>query len=419
MLKRWPVPIPYILRALCALALLVVLTAPAGADILAVETFGGRVGRVDELTGQPVPDWEILAGAVEVEPGVFPGLLSGVAVSGDVVYVTSNSTGHVLHFDLETGEPIDSGVFAKLPDNQSGVAAPGPVKIGPDGNIYVADNGGSQVHYYTPEGQYQDAVINVLQGAGGIAFRSGGSLLAAEFGTGAVYEATGEPPPQAVVSAEDTPLFGPNGVLVNEDDSFLVVDLFGDGVYSFSEDGSTFNLFADIPMPEDVDPDNPPPGAQPSPLGGLNSFPSDLLATPEGDVLVATLGVSSVIQGAPKNYGALLRYDGSGALLETLASDLTPIGAITLAPGLVTTPGDYDRDGEVTADDYAFWQDSYGRQVTALSGPDGNGDGVIDAADYTVWRDNLTGAPPAEAAPEPHALALLALGAAGLFVRRK
>ncbi|MEN0109607.1 MAG: hypothetical protein AAF805_02680 [Planctomycetota bacterium] len=53
-------------------------------------------------------------------------------------------------------------------------------------------------------------------------------------------------------------------------------------------------------------------------------------------------------------------------------------------------PGDYDRDGDVDVDDYALWASAFGQSGAGLAA-DGNGDGVIDAADYTVWRDNLTG----------------------------
>ena len=80
-------------------------------------------------------------------------------------------------------------------------------------------------------------------------------------------------------------------------------------------------------------------------------------------------------------------------------------------------PGDYDVDGDVDANDYLVWRDTYGGTPVSGTGADGNGDGVVDAADYTVWRDNLgaqlTPSASADAAPEPSAIAVgvLALGA--------
>ena len=49
--------------------------------------------------------------------------------------------------------------------------------------------------------------------------------------------------------------------------------------------------------------------------------------------------------------------------------------------------GDYDIDGDVDANDYAVWKNSFGSNL--LLAADGNRDGVVDAADYAVWRDNL------------------------------
>ncbi len=49
--------------------------------------------------------------------------------------------------------------------------------------------------------------------------------------------------------------------------------------------------------------------------------------------------------------------------------------------------GDYDRDGEVDAADYAVWRASFD-STTALAA-DGNKNNIVDAADYVVWRNNL------------------------------
>lgn len=83
-------------------------------------------------------------------------------------------------------------------------------------------------------------------------------------------------------------------------------------------------------------------------------------------------------------------------------------------------PGDYDGDGDVDANDYATWKNSFGQSVAAGTGADGSGNGVIDAADYTVWRDNLTSGSGAAAVPEPTSAMLLMLGMfAGLCSPRR
>ncbi|QDT70066.1 hypothetical protein MalM25_30110 [Planctomycetes bacterium MalM25] len=91
-----------------------------------------------------------------------------------------------------------------------------------------------------------------------------------------------------------------------------------------------------------------------------------------------------------------------------IAIDITVVGSEDLL-------GDYDNDQDVDADDYFFWDASYGSTTLLIA--DGNGDGVVNAADYTIWRDNLTPVA-AVAVPEP-AAGLLVLFAVGSLCRRR
>ena len=71
--------------------------------------------------------------------------------------------------------------------------------------------------------------------------------------------------------------------------------------------------------------------------------------------------------------------------------------------------GDYDRDGDVDAQDYAVWKTTFGSASDLRA--DGNFDGVVDAADYAVWRN--AAAVSAATVPEPTSLflALCVVGA--------
>jgi hypothetical protein len=53
------------------------------------------------------------------------------------------------------------------------------------------------------------------------------------------------------------------------------------------------------------------------------------------------------------------------------------------------SPGDFDIDGDVDAQDYDSWRSDYG--IQGYTDADGNRDSRIDAADYVIWRDNLGG----------------------------
>jgi hypothetical protein len=82
--------------------------------------------------------------------------------------------------------------------------------------------------------------------------------------------------------------------------------------------------------------------------------------------------------------------------------------------------GDYDRDGDVDAADYAVWRTSFGSNSNLSA--DGNNNNAVDAADYVIWRKNLgldttSGLSSATTVPEPGTwrLAVAVLGIPLLF----
>jgi hypothetical protein len=61
--------------------------------------------------------------------------------------------------------------------------------------------------------------------------------------------------------------------------------------------------------------------------------------------------------------------------------------AVTVSNGLV---GDYNRDDNVDAADYAVWRKTLGTTgIAAYSGADGDGDGSVAQEDYGVWRSHF------------------------------
>jgi hypothetical protein len=90
------------------------------------------------------------------------------------------------------------------------------------------------------------------------------------------------------------------------------------------------------------------------------------------------------------------------------------------------TPGDYDSDGYITANDYAYWASTFGSSVATGDGGDGNNNARVDAADYVFWRKKSaagSSAPTLESTnlvPEPGSLALasILLGAFLSGIRR-
>ncbi len=81
------------------------------------------------------------------------------------------------------------------------------------------------------------------------------------------------------------------------------------------------------------------------------------------------------------------------------------------------TPGDFDGDADVDADDLAVWQAGFGMETGALrTNGDADADGDVDGRDFLVWQRNvgwsaLNVSAPATSVPEPTGTAL-ALGLA-------
>jgi GH18 family chitinase len=75
---------------------------------------------------------------------------------------------------------------------------------------------------------------------------------------------------------------------------------------------------------------------------------------------------------------------------------------------LIEMPGDYNGDREVSQEDFAIWQETFGSQSDLRA--DGNGDLTVNSADYVVWRKNATmGGGAIATVPEPHSACILAI----------
>lgn len=101
-----------------------------------------------------------------------------------------------------------------------------------------------------------------------------------------------------------------------------------------------------------------------------------------------------------------LRWDFAGVMLGFPPDD--------------TSIADYDRNTVVDDIDQLLWQNTYG-STSHIAG-DGNLDGAIDAADYVVWRKIASAAEAGQSStsvPEPTAVALWMLAAAGLLMARR
>ena len=102
-------------------------------------------------------------------------------------------------------------------------------------------------------------------------------------------------------------------------------------------------------------------------------------------------------------------------------SNLYITGEISVMSELALLEGDANRDGVVSADDYASVQGNFGDTGPAGLPGDANGDGAVSADDYASVQGNFgatAGLGGETTVPEPATLALLAIGGLAMLKRR-
>lgn len=125
------------------------------------------------------------------------------------------------------------------------------------------------------------------------------------------------------------------------------------------------------------------------------------------------------LDGASQGLGT---YGSLASSATFKSSYFTGTGILNVTEQVLTAiPGDYNNDGIVNAADYTVYRDKVGQPGgTLVNDPAG---GVVGAAQYTQWANNYGAtAPPASlslSVPEPTALLLASIAAAGFLSRRK
>ncbi len=303
------------------------------ADVYVSMIFGDSVYRYSEgATGSPTASGQI---GFNFTPHQYGGP-SGVTVGPDGnVYVSDAFSGQILRFNGSTGAYMN--VFAETNVDPTGVvppnygyAAPGPLRFGPDGALYVAtSNPGTSVQRFTfnaasGTGTFSNYVGAGLTNGAGVVFDPAGNMTFTDlgnftFGTGKVMQLTAAQ--LASVNAGGTqtattlagyPLFAPAGMLYLPADAthpaprLLVADLAANRIYTFSTAGAVQGVFAVLPPTDSNYPNN-----------AIWGDPASMILDRNGNVLVAALGQD---QNHSNQSGSVLRYDTNGNYLGAFAA---------------------------------------------------------------------------------------------------
>jgi sugar lactone lactonase YvrE len=288
------------------------MTVPAGADVIVAGYAESSILRYAE-------------DGTRLDPIVPPGGMSGIVAPAGIefgpdgfLYVSNQGSAFVEGGPdyIARVDPLDGTVtpFIRL---ESGYV-PAGLRFGPDGNLYVCRNGGIMAPpgsgsvdcYDGMSGKPLRSVVTNLTQPTSLLFDSDGVMYVSNFGGGTVVRYDGASQ-STLIAAGSGGLATPAGLQIGPEGSLYVVDLLVGAVriYDLASGDSLGDFIA--------------------PGGALNNqFPSDLLFDRLGNLLVADLGANF----DPPPLGNVKAFDGSGAFIRDFATGITGASQLLLTP---------------------------------------------------------------------------------------
>ncbi len=307
------------LRILVASFSLLALVGTASAQLLVSSYFNSAVYQYSP-TGSGLQQTLVapFANGVNAPSRITVGPDSNLYISNQGTDATNNS---VLKYDLTTGM-VSTFISASQLETVAGMGnyyAPTGIRFGDDGKVYLARNGGltaapdsGAVDRFSAAGVFESTIATGLDQPTGLTV-NGNSLYVSNL-RGAAGGAFGDvdritnytsgmPVTSTFIAGMSGGLENPTGTTFGPDGKFYVADVsyvqngFGNKVLRYNSDGSFDTVFV-------------PTGTGLTPGDLAFTFPSDVLFTDSGDLLVANLGFPGSIPGT------IFQYDGSTGAFE-------------------------------------------------------------------------------------------------------
>jgi hypothetical protein len=136
-----------------------------------------------------------------------------------------------------------------------------------------------------------------------------------------------------------------------------------------------------------------------------------------GDEAIVTLDLSALPLADGGTLDLLSQLNSNG-YLDVVVTDDSAADFMKLTVVHEPLAGDANRDGVVSAADYAAIQAYFGQTGDPGMPGDANGDGVVSAGDYASVQANFGNTAPTMTIPEPATMSLLVLGGVGILRKR-
>jgi hypothetical protein len=309
--------------------------------VLRIEINGAGV-----VNGAGVP---ILAPGLDV--GNAPRLLVNDFANRNVQVYNASTGSFLSSFSLPTG---------------TSAAAPGDIRLGPDGKLYIGDFNNNEIERFDPVtntflGNFNSGDAGILSGAAGFAFGPDGNLYVASYNNAKILEyngTTGAYISTLVSDSTHVHLTHPNGFTFGPDGNIYVSDTVVNGAVLRYQGpgGATPGAFVDSFVPVG--------------RGGLNA-PVGITFGPDGNFYVADVGNNVV-----------LRYNGTtGAFKDVFVRGKQPITSLT-SSGTTATATVASTAGYTSGDKII---------VAGANQPEYNGTFAITVVDATHFTYTFAG----------------------------
>ncbi len=300
--------------------------------VVAASYFENAVYAFDANTGA------LLQTLVVPNTGAVLDMPAGITTGPDNnVYISSQANNAILEYNYSTQQVspfIPSSVLTPIATAANGSKAsfsPAGLVFGPDGNLYVALNGGTRAtsggeivrfNITDQNGQlsYAGTFTTVATGlvqptelAFGVGFAGVDNLYVSNSAAGNVVEITGavgaSPTSSTFITAGSGGLNYPSGLVWGSDGNLYVTDLGATNAQGqelvYSSTGSFLRVFA---RPASV---------------LFDEYPSDAVFLDNGNLLTANLGLT----GSPNTSGSITEFNSDGSFDEVLTDAAFPTSA--------------------------------------------------------------------------------------------